>query len=70
MPSQCQTSERLWGALLKDVAAYDAVIQKQFSLIRKRNLGYPTFEPDIKAARRHFGMAKIAVINHHKIHGC
>jgi hypothetical protein len=70
MPSPCQHSERLWSALQKNVEAYKEVIEKQFSAIRDRNLEFREFEKEIKAARRHLGSAKAAVINHHRAHRC
>ena len=67
---ECADSKRLWAACLNAANRYRGAINNQFSLIGDRDLGFIELERELRIARRHFGLAKIAVINHHRVHRC
>ena len=67
---ECADSKRLWAACLDAAKRYKDSLEKQISLIARRDLAFVQFDREIKAARRHLGLAKSAVINHHRLHRC
>ena len=67
---KCTDSERAWSNYLQAAKGYLASLEKQISAIAARDLTFPRFDSEIKKARRYFGMARNAVINHHRLHGC
>src|SRR5436190_20612253 len=66
----CQQSERLWRQLLAEKKAYKEALEKEFQQIRERNLDFQEYEKNISRAQRRYTFAKMAVLNHHKLHGC
>jgi hypothetical protein len=66
----CADSRRLWAGCLEAANRYKDSLDKQISLIAQKDLEFVQLEREIKAARRHFGVAKTAVINHHRLHRC
>ena len=66
----CLDSQRLWTGCLNAAGRYRESLDKQISLISAQDLGFAKSEREIKRMRRHFGLAKSAVINHHRLHHC
>jgi hypothetical protein len=66
----CPDSQRLWTGCLTAAGRYRESLDKQISLITRHDLGFVQLEREIKTARRHLGLAKSALINHHRFHRC
>jgi hypothetical protein len=66
----CKDSNRIWAACVNAAKRYKGSLEKQFLLIDNRDLTFVQLEREIRTARRHFGLAKSAVINHHRVHRC
>lgn len=70
MATHCQQAKRLWHILLEEKKLYTEAMEKEFRAIREWDLEFPQFEKEILRARRRYGIAKIAVTNHHRVHRC
>lgn len=68
--ADCVDAERLWAACEEAAKQYRLVTEKQFVLFNERDFTFSRFDGEIRAARERLRIAKLAIGNHLRVHGC
>jgi hypothetical protein len=66
----CLDAERLWAACEDAAKLYRLVNEKQFVSFSERDFAFSRYDHEIRAARERLRIAKLAIGNHIRLHGC